>query len=108
MTHHDALFVDEHPRGHVDEAEERAQRMVRVDESRVGGLRGVVEGAGGLLSGRVLGDGDDLEALTSDLFVDFLPTWQVPGASSPGGPGEEQHLLAAEVGEVHDVALSIR
>ena len=78
MTHHDAFLVDEHPGGHVDEAEKRAQRMIRVDEGRVRGVRGVVKGAGCPLPGRVLCDGDDLEALTSDLLVDFLPTWQVP------------------------------
>jgi hypothetical protein len=49
--------------------------MIRVDESLIGGVRGVVERAGSVLSGRALGDGDDLEVLASDLFVDFLPTW---------------------------------
>ena len=48
----------------------------------------------------VLGDGDDLEISVPQLLVDGLPPGQVESAPSPGGPGDDQHFLAAKVGQV--------
>ena len=44
----------------------------------------------------VEGDGDDLEALRVKLSAQCLPHGQVEAAASPGGPRDEQHLLAAQ------------
>src|SRR5207253_705341 len=57
---------------------------------------------------RVLGRGHDLEVLVLQLEVEFLPTWQIESAPSPGGPGHEQYLLAAETRQTDELAFPIR
>jgi hypothetical protein len=81
--------------------------MLRVHERRVRRLGGVVPFSSGLLAARVLGCGYDLKILVFQVGVDFLPAWQIEAAASPGGPGDDQHFLAAEVGEMHHAALPI-
>src|SRR5205823_10874891 len=53
-------------------------------------------------------DRDDDEVLVPQLLVDGLPHGQVEPASSPGGPGVEQDLLAPVVGQTMDAPTQIR
>ena len=71
--------------------------MRGIDQRRVGGFRGVIPLARGGFAAGVLRDGDDLEVLALQLFVECLPTWQIKSAPSPGCPGDEQHLLSPEL-----------
>lgn len=96
---HDApLLVDPDARGHVDHVVQRADGVLRVIKRRECGLGAIVELACGCLAGRVLGRRDDLEILILQFLVDLLPTWQIEAATSPRGPGQQQHLLASEIG----------
>ena len=81
--------------------------MLRVDERCISCLGGGVELAGGSFTTGVLGSGDDLEILAFQFFVEFLPAWQIECASSPRGPGEQQHLFPAELRQFHGVALAV-
>jgi hypothetical protein len=81
--------------------------MRRVDKRRVGRLGRVVPLTGCGLSAGVLRRGDDLEVARFQFLVDILPTWQIKAAPSPGGPGDQQHLLAFEVGEVNGAAAPV-
>ena len=71
--------------------------MRRIDQRRVGGLGRVVPLARGRLTAGVLRDGDDLEVLALQLVVECLPPGQIKSAPSPTCPGNEQHLLSAEL-----------
>lgn len=60
-------------------------------------------GSGRLDEGQAFGssegleaDGDDLDPERGDLGAQGLPTWQVTGAASIGGPGDEHHPGAAQ------------
>ena len=70
--------------------------MLCVHERGERRVRRVVPLAGRRFAARVLRGGDDLEVLVFQLVVKCLPTWQIESAPSPGGPGDHQHLLAAE------------
>ncbi len=82
--------------------------MSPVDERRERGVRRVIPATGSCLTRCVLSGGDDLEVSGLELAVDVLPAWQIEPAPSPGGPGHQQHLLAAEVRQVDRAALAIR
>src|SRR5262249_1728574 len=56
----------------------------------------------------ILGHGNDLEILVSQLLVECLPAWQVKAAASPGGPGDKQNFLAAKIRERVWFAVDIR
>ena len=98
-AHDTTVFVDPHAHRHVDELKRRAHRMLGVDERRVGRLRRVVPFAGCRFTAGILRGRDDLEVAALQLGVEGLPTWQIEPAPSPGGPGDHQHLLAAELRE---------
>ena len=82
--------------------------MGRVDERRERRVRGVVKLTSDRFAASVLRGGDDFEVPVTKFSVDILPTWQIEAASSPGGPGDYQRLLAAETGQVHGTAQAIR
>jgi len=71
----------------VRHVEERGERR----------LGGVVPLAGGGFTAGVLRGRDDFEILAVQLGVEFLPTWQIQPAPSPGGPGDDQHLPASKL-----------
>jgi len=51
--------------------------VIDVDQRGEGGVRRVIERLGGGVTSGVLRGGDDLEILTLQILVNFLPTWQV-------------------------------
>ena len=71
--------------------------MVDVDQRGVGRLRGVIPLAGRCFAAGVLRRCDDLEVRALELFVKFLPTWQIESAPSPGRPRDEEHFLTAKL-----------
>ena len=73
-----------------------------------GGVGAIVPLAGRCLASGILGGGYDFEILFLQLGVEFLPAWQIVAAASPGRPGYQQHLLAAEIGEVYGAAFPVR
>ena len=81
--------------------------MLLVNESRECGVCTVVELAAGVYATRILGRGDDFEVLVLEVLIDGLPPGQIKTAASPRGPGENQHLLPAEIGQLHEVALAV-
>ena len=81
--------------------------MLLVDQGRKGCLRCVIPFARRRFAARVLRRRDNLKILVLEFRVDFLPTWQIEAASSPGGPGDHQHFLPAETGEAHDLAAPV-
>jgi hypothetical protein len=105
---HASALVDPHAHRHVDELEGRADRVLHVNKRREGRLRGVVPATGDGFSRGVLRRGDDLEILRFQLVVQFLPTWQIEAAASPGRPGDHEHLFPAEVGQADGAAVTIR
>jgi hypothetical protein len=84
-----------------------ADAVFGVDQSRVGGFRGVVPFSGGGLASGILGGGDDFEILIVKLGVEFLPARQIESAASPTGPGDNQSLLAAKIGKVDDLTFAV-
>lgn len=60
------------------------------------------------VGGRVERDRYDLEAVAVQLVPQYLPPGQVKAAPSPGRPGDEQYLLAAQVGEPERVPTPVR
>lgn len=97
-----AAFVDPDAAGHVDDAKERIDGVSLVDQRGMRGREGFDDLARSV-GGRVERDGDDVEAVAVQLFPQRLPPGQVKPAASPRGPGDEQHLLAAQVGEAEPV-----
>ena len=71
--------------------------MLRIDQSRIRRLGLVVPLPGSSFPASVLGGSDNLEILVLQLSVNFLPAWQIEAAPSPGGPGDHQDFLAAEI-----------
>ena len=59
--------------------------------------------AAGILSYR-----DDFKVFVPQFFVEGLPAWQIKSATSPGGPGDEQNLLAAKISQRMQLAVQIR
>ena len=51
--------------------------MLLVDQRRERRLGGVIEFAGRRFTARILRRGDNLKAAVLQLFVDFLPAWQI-------------------------------
>lgn len=82
--------------------------MLDVDQRGVARLSRVVPFACGRFPAGVLSRRDNFEVLVLQLAVEFLPAWQIEAASSPGGPGDYQHFLAAKIGEMHQAALAVR
>jgi len=78
-----------------------------IDERRISGLGCVVPLTGGGFPARVLRGGDEFKALGFQFLIDGLPAWQIEAAPSPGGPTEQQNLVAAEVGESDGFALTV-
>jgi hypothetical protein len=70
-----------------------------VDERRERGLGSLDPLARVTQAARVLRDRDDLQVLALQLLVECLPDRQVEAAPSPGGPGDEEDLLATVVGQ---------
>ena len=81
--------------------------MLRIDEARKGRLSSRVVGLGRLETTRVLCCRDDLEALVLQLLIKRLPPGQVLATASPGGPGQQQDLLAPEIRQSDRPPLSI-
>ncbi len=81
--------------------------MLRVDQGCVGCLGLVVPLARCGFSASVLRGGDDFEILVLQFLVNFLPSWQIEAAPSPGCPGDDEDLLATEVREADHPALAI-
>ena len=82
--------------------------MPDIDQAGEARLRLPIEGLGRLLAAAVLSDGDDLETCILHILVKGLPPGQVVATASPGGPGEEQHLLAAKLGQPSLPTLEVR
>src|SRR5258706_1121437 len=57
---------------------------------------------------RVTGDRDDFEIPVLQLFPELLPDRQVKPAASPGGPEEQEDLLAPELGKRVEPAGQVR
>ena len=72
--------------------------MLYVNEGREGRVGSVIPAAGRDFASGILGGGNDFKILVLQFRVEFLPAWQVVAAASPGGPGDHQHLLTAEIG----------
>lgn len=81
--------------------------MGGIDERGERGLCGVIPFTGDRFAAGVLRGGDDFEVPVTKFSVNILPAWQIEAASSPGGPGDHQRLLAAETGKVHGTAQAI-
>lgn len=81
--------------------------MGGVDERGEGGLRGCVPFLDRGQSPGVLRYGDDFEVLVLQFFVSSLPPGQIVAAPSPGGPGNNQDLLAPEVGQSHERSFAV-
>src|SRR5262249_12654528 len=84
-----------------------ADRMLRVHQRGERGLGGVIPFAGRRLAAGVLGGGDDFEILVLQLAIDFLPTWQIEPAASPGRPRHDQHFLPAELRKPDGATLTV-
>ena len=82
--------------------------MVGVDEGRERGFGSVVPFTSRCLATRVLRRSDDLEVRALELVIQFLPTWQIKSAPSPGCPGHEKHFLPAKLRQPNGAARSIR
>ena len=81
--------------------------MTLVDESRKRCLCRVVPLAGSRFAPGILRRRNDLEVCAPEFFVKFLPAWQIESAPSPGGPGDEEHFLAAELRQLYETAGAI-
>jgi len=81
--------------------------MLGVYERGEGGLSSVVPLPGRLLATCVLRRSDDFKILIFEFRVNVLPAWQIEAAASPRSPGENQHLPAAKIGEMHGLACAI-
>lgn len=81
--------------------------MIRIDQRGERRLRGVVPLTGRRFAAGVLRGGDDLEVLRLQFVVECLPAWQVKSAPSPGGPGDEQYFLAAELRQADRTSFAI-
>ena len=90
------VFVDHQHRGHIRDRIELGNDVFGVHEHRIGDP--IAPGAHGL-DVFVDGDGDHLEVVISEFFLECLPTWQIEEATSPRGERHQQSLLAPVVGE---------
>jgi len=81
--------------------------MTGIDKRRERRFRGVVPLPSRGFTASVLGRGDNLEVRAFELVVQFLPTWQIESAPSPGCPGNEQYFLAAELRQANETARSV-
>src|SRR5437870_588377 len=104
-AHDAALLVDPRVRGNVHPVVELGDDVARVDEARVRRLRRLDPLADVLRAARIHGDRDDGEVPGRELLVECLPDRQVHAAPSPGGPGVEEYLPAAELGEAVEAAV---
>ena len=81
--------------------------MLGINEGRERRLRRIEPFAGRRLAADVLRGTDDLEVLVLQLEIEFLPSWQIESAPSPGSPGDQQHLRPAKIREVDRPTLTI-
>jgi hypothetical protein len=81
--------------------------VLGVDQRGVRRFGGVVPFSGGGFSASVLRRGDDFEIFIMQLGVEFLPAWQIESAASPTGPGDDECLLATEIGQVDDLPFAV-
>src|SRR6185503_6624936 len=83
-THDASAFVDPHAGRDVDELKRGAHGVLRINQCRERGVRGVVPLAGCCFTADVLRSSDNLEVPIPQFRVDLLPAWQIESASSPG------------------------
>ena len=81
--------------------------MLLVDKCRKGRFGTIVKFATGFFAAGVLSGGNDFEVFVSEVFINSLPPGQVEAASSPRGPGEDQHFLAVEIREFDLLSFAI-
>lgn len=81
--------------------------MRLVDERGVCRLRTLDPRTRGLGSAGVERDRDDLEPMGLELLPQRLPPGQVEAAASPGGPGENEDLLATQAAEREGVPVEV-
>jgi hypothetical protein len=106
--HDDALLVDPNARRHIDDAEIDIEAMRLVNQRWMARTRALDPRTRGGSAAGVERDRNELEALWSQLFANFLPDWQVMPAASPGGPCQKQHLSSAQGAELEWFALCVR
>ena len=92
-SHHASGFVDPNHRRHIDDVIEVRQPVLRVDETRMGGVRPLDVGSR-VLDVAIERHSDRHEPMTTEFLVQCLPDRQVLAAASPGRVGDEKHLLA--------------
>jgi hypothetical protein len=101
------LLVDPDAGGDIRELKGRAHGVVGVDDGREGRFGGVVPFSCCRFAARILRRRDDLEVRVLELVVQCLPAWQIKSASSPGGPRDQEHFLAAELRQANETAGAI-
>src|ERR1700686_4152582 len=82
--------------------------MAFVDQRRVARLGLVDERRRRLDPARVERDADYLEALRMQLISQLPPPGQIEPASSPGRPGDHEHLRPAQRTEREVIAVAVR
>jgi hypothetical protein len=80
--------------------------VCRVDQRRMGGMRGLVERPC-CFDVSVERDRDDVDAGRRQLLVQRLPPGQVEAAASPRRPGDEHDLAAAQARQIERVAVEV-
>jgi hypothetical protein len=81
--------------------------MLHVNQRRIGRFGFVIPLASRRFAAGILRRRDNFKILVLQLFVNFLPAWQIKSASSPGRPSDHQHLFAAKIIQVDDLPLAI-
>jgi hypothetical protein len=71
--------------------------VLLVNQSDVRCFGRVIPLAGCGFAAGILRGCDDFKISALQIFVDFLPAWQIKTASSPRGPGEDENFFAAEI-----------
>jgi hypothetical protein len=102
------LLVDPDAGGDVDDSQELIKQMRLINECRVSRLGRFNPGAGSEGTRGVEGDGDHLQAERVEFAPECLPHGQVKATASPGGPGQEQHLLTTQGLQREGVPIEIR
>src|SRR5207247_7241048 len=107
-SHDGAVFVDPHAARYVDDAEELVQDVSLVDQRWVARLRALDPRAGRVRAASIESDGDELETQRMELLAHRLPHGQVMPTASPGGPGQQQHFLAAQRPDLEWPTIQVR
>jgi hypothetical protein len=90
------VLIDPNPARDVDNPEQLIEQVGCVDQRRMGRLGAVDPRPRRLDATRVERDADNLKPLRVELFSQFPPPGQIEPAPSPGGPGDHEHLRAAQ------------